>query len=223
MRRILQRRDRIVRALRRVVHRRHVDGQRIGRGIQVHAAIRRTAVVLHLEGEESRARRTRRGRKTELARNNIADQNTLANGNRNAVQCQRADRRQGCDSHSEQGVCRHVIDVTEAKIPCCKDIGRVFRRDNGCVCTRRRIIHRCHVDRHRIGACVDIGAAVCGAAIVLNTEGESCITRTVGVRHRRKHQKTSIDIGNRDALVDRNRDAVQAQGTRGGQRGNRDR
>src|SRR5204863_428159 len=72
-------RDRLVGARRSIVDRRDVDGHGVGRLIQIHAAISRAAIVLHLEGKGSvrAAISIRRRRELQLATGNVSHWNEL--------------------------------------------------------------------------------------------------------------------------------------------------
>ena len=63
---VFERGDRVVGARRRVVDRGDVDGDRVGRRVEVDAAVGGAAVVLHLEGEARVAGAVGVGRRGEL-------------------------------------------------------------------------------------------------------------------------------------------------------------
>ncbi len=85
--RVLQRGDRLVGARRGVVDRGDIDRDRVGRRIEIDAAVGRAAVVLHLEGEAGVGRAVGVGRRRELqqAGRDVGHGDELAGGHGHAV------------------------------------------------------------------------------------------------------------------------------------------
>ena len=83
---IFEHRYRIARAHRRIVDRGHVDCQRVWRQVEIRAATKYAAVVLHLEGETrvARASAVRDRRELEIARGNVRCRDELSRGHRHA-------------------------------------------------------------------------------------------------------------------------------------------
>jgi len=89
--------------------------------------------------------------------------------------------------------------------------------------SRRLVVDRLDVDRDRVGGLVEVDAAVGGAAVVLDLEGEVGVVIAVVVRARGELQLVIVDVGDRDELAGRDVDAVVAQGAVGCQRRDLDR
>src|SRR5262249_3221247 len=193
--RILVRADRGVRGRRSVVNR--PDGDRHRRGARRVVA---AAVVLDLERERRVAGAVGIGcrREHQLVRRDVGRQDRLVGRYRDAVQRQRTSGRQRGNDHLEQVVRRAVVRVGEREVGGLERVRRVFVGADRGVRRRRRIVHRGDVDRHRRGA-RRVGAAVRGAAVVLDLERER--GGAVGVGRRREYQLVVRYILRRDRLV----------------------
>ena len=173
---VFERGDGLVGARRRIVDRGHVHGHRVGRGIEIDAAVGRAAVVLHLEGEAGVARAVGVGRRRELqvARRDVGHRHELAGGDRDAGQ------RQACPRPGSVVILTAVsalaglsLGIGEAEVGRGEGVGRVFERGDRVVRARRRIVDRGDVHGHRVGRGIEIDAAVGRAAVVLHLEGEA--------------------------------------------------
>ncbi len=214
--RIFQRRHGGIRAVGRVVHGGDVDRHRVGGGVEVDTAVRRAAVVLHLEGKAgiARAVRIRNRGESQLPAVDIGDRNALPCRHRNAAQAQGARGREAGDCHGGQRIGGRVVGVGKAEVRSGEGIGRVLEDGDCVVRAGRRVVDRGHVDRHRVGRLVNVHAAVRSAAVVLHLEGKGGVTRTIAIRPRGEGQEAAINIGDRNALAGGHRNAVQAQGAR---------
>ena len=82
------------------------------------------------------------------------------------------------------------IAVTE--VGNAKGVSRVFQRDNRLVGTRRGIVDRRDIDRHRIGDRIGVKAAVRRTAVIADAEGKVRVSRAVLVRGRTEGQEQYV-------------------------------
>src|SRR5206468_4214576 len=87
----------------------------------------------------------------------------------------------------------------------------------------RRVIHRGDVDGHGVGGLVGVDAAVSGAAVVLDLEGEGGVAGAVGVGGREELELAAADVGCGDELAGGDGDAVVLEGAVSGEAGDLDR
>src|SRR5262249_51915142 len=139
----------IERQVRRVGDRRDVDRHRVGRGVEIGAAVGRTAVVLHLEGEARIAgaggragRRVASREEGQLAGRDGGRRHELAGGHGRAVQQELTGTRQRGDLDGLQAVGRAVIRIGEAEVRGREGDGRVFVGRDGAVGSCRSVVDR---------------------------------------------------------------------------------
>ena len=82
---------------------------------------------------------------------------------------------------ASEGVRRAVDGIGEAEVGGGEGVGRVLVGRDRVVGAGRRVVDRGDVDGDRVGALVEVDAAVGGAAVVLHLEGEAGVGRAVGV------------------------------------------
>src|SRR5207248_1447003 len=154
---VLQHRHRVVGAGRGVVDRGHVDGQRVGRLVEVDPAVGGAAVVLDLEGERGVAGAVGVGRRAELelSGGDIGGRDELAGGNRHAVVGQTAGARQGGDLDRQQrigaGRAGGVGRVGKAEIGRRDGVVAYTTLFRSVVGAGRGVVDRGHVDGQRVG------------------------------------------------------------------------
>ena len=167
-------------AHRRVVHRRHIDSHRI----RPHTVVR---AVVHPEGE------TRQGDPAFVRRGDVFQGADLGRGHRlrqvprrkrRARERERARRRQRYDLHARERSAR--IRIREGKVGAGEGVLRVLGRDHRLVRRGRRVVHRHHIDSHRIRR------GTVGRAVV-HPEGE-CNPK-VAVRHGGVFQVAGGELG----------------------------
>src|SRR5439155_705618 len=107
-----------------------------------------------------------------------------------------------------QGVGRRVVGVAEAEVAAGEGVGGVLVGGDRVVGALRRVIHRGDVDGHGVGGLVGVDAAVSGAAVVLDLEGEGGVAGAVGVGGREELELAAADVGCGDELAVGDGDAV---------------
>ena len=176
--RVFERGHGVVRTDRRVVQRGHLDGHRARRCIEIDAAIRHPARVLHLEREECIACtvRVRRRREFKISRIDVRNRHGLDSGHRAAVE--RKNTRRGQRGYAD--VCQRVgapcacgiRRIGEAEVRRGERIGRVFEGRHGMVGSSGRVVDRGDIHRQRAWSRIEIDAADCYTAIILYLERE---------------------------------------------------
>src|SRR5204863_231938 len=195
----------------------HVDGQRVGRLVEVDPAVGGVAVVLDLEGERGVAGADRKSvvEGKGVPGGDLGGREELAGGNRHAVVGQTAGARQGGDLDRQQrigaGRAGGVGRVGKAEIGRRECVGGGLQPRHRGVCAGRVFVARRHVDGQRVGRLVEVDPAVGGAAVVLDLEGERGVAGAVGVGRRAELELPGGDIGGRDELAGGNRHAVVGQ------------
>ena len=106
-----------------IVHRRDVDGQRIGALIEIDPAVGSAAIVTYLEGEVGVTGTVGIGhrRKFELTGIQVGLADKISGTDRTKVigVAESAEPRQGCDLHGQQGIGRGVVSgIGKAKVRC---------------------------------------------------------------------------------------------------------
>ena len=174
----------------------HGDGHGFGRGIEINAAVGRTAVILHLEGEARVRVADCVGRRSEhqQAGIDVADRDKLASGNRDTVVLKTPCAGQRGDLDGQEVVHRTVIGIREAEIAGAEHVGRVLQRGDRAVAATRGLIDPGDVDGHGLRVGIGVVKAIPGAAVVLYPEGEavSRICPAAGVRHGRVSQLAGL-------------------------------
>ena len=168
-----------------LVDRGDIDADRVGRGIQINAAIGGAAVVAHLEGEGGVAvadhiRRWREGEGSEAGSGDL-----LTGRDCGTTELQGACSRQAGEDHALQAIgprrAGGVDRVGEAEIGRRERIGAVFSGGDCAVGTGRRIVHRGDIEADRVGREIQIDAAIGGAAVIAHPEGEGGNGAAVGI------------------------------------------
>ena len=196
--RVFKHRHRVVGRHRRVVDRRDVNRDGVGRLVKVDTAVGRAAVIFHLEGEVRVARAVGVAHRCidHFAGYDVCDGNEVTSRHCCAVQTQRASCCHRSDLDLIQQVRRTVAAIAKAEVCCRQRVRRVFIRGDGLVGARRRIIHRGDAQRQ----------SVCAGAIgrpVIDLESDRRVIRTVGVGAARVAEFAVSDIGRTDGLVQR--------------------
>src|SRR5205085_1282301 len=142
-RRVLVDGDGVVGAVRGVVHTGDVEGDGVGRLVEIDAAIGGGAVVLHLEGEGGIAGAVGVGRRGEhqLAGGDVADRDELPIGDGNAIELERAGGGGGGDLDGGEVVGRAVMRIAEAEIGGGQSARRVLVDGDGVVGAVRGVVH----------------------------------------------------------------------------------
>ena len=196
-RRVLVGRGGVVHSHRRMVSSVDVHGDRVRALVEIEPAIGGAAVILYLEGEARVARAGGVWRRDELeiaiADRGGRDERTC--GHWRAAERQSPRCRQRANLHSQQVVRRRFIRISVTKVRYGKRIHRVFLRGHRPVRTRRRVVHRCDVERERMRALVEVYTASCGAAIVPHLEGKRGVRCTVRIRTRGEYEFAAGDVG----------------------------
>ncbi len=151
----------------------------LGDRIEIHAAVGRAAVVLHLEGEAGVARAVgiRGRRELQHAGRDVGHRNELPGGHGHAVIGERAGRRQRRDLHGQQVVGRRVVGVAEAEVGGRERVGRVFQRGDRLVVPAGASLTGVTLTVIVLGDWIEIDAAIGRAAVVLHLEGEAGVAR----------------------------------------------
>ena len=170
--------------------------------VQVHA-VGRAAVVLHRKPEVGVARPVgvEGRRENQPIGCDVGYRHRLVCSDVHAVELERAAAWQLGDFDGQQRVRRRVVGIAEPKVRHCQRVGRVFKRGDGLVRARRRIVHRCHVEGDGVRARVQVHAGVGRAAVVLHRKLEVRVARPVGVGHRGEHQLIQRNVARRYRLV----------------------
>ena len=161
--------DNIVDSYRRIVYRRNVDGNRVGRCIE--SATR----ILHREVECGIPHSICIGNwhETQISCVDIGKRDDLSSGHGYAAQAQASVNRKCVDAHCGKGLAS--VHVGEGKIRVGQGQDCIFKRRHGGICAVRR----------RIGANVDRHNTRCGPAISI-ADGIGDCGRTSEVQGRRK-------------------------------------
>ena len=184
-----------------------IDRDRFRRRIQVDTAIGRAAVVLHLEHEQRVGAPEPFGGRGELefAVREVGERDHLTRGDRDIVVFQTAGQRQRRDLHREQTVRRTIVWIGEAEIRRRKNVVRVRGHRDRLGRAGGRVIHRCHVDRHR--------RRRPAAAAGVDHEIKPAARRAVGVGRRRVGQRGKFVRLDRHAIrhIDRSKYLIHGE------------
>ena len=104
-----------------------------------------------------------------------------------------------------------VARIAEAKIDGGEDVGGVLVGGHRIGGAHRRIVDGVDVDGQRPGGGIQIDAAVAGAAVVLDLEGERGIARAIGVGSRGEHKVAGVDVRDADELAGGHGHAIEGQ------------
>ena len=203
-----------------IIHRGDIKADRVGRGIQIDAAIGGAAVIAHLEGEGGNGAAVGVGRWRVSEGSKVGGGDLLTGANDSAAEPQDAGARQAGDDHALQAVgpggASGIGGIRETKISRTEGIGGVFQGGDGLVGAGGGVVHRRQRERDRVGCGIEIKPAACGAAVIAHLESERGNPIAVGVR--RWGVGEGGKIGGKDLLSsgDGNAPEFQAAGTRQG-------
>ena len=188
---------------RRVVRGRHVEGDGVGRRIQVHATVGAAAVVLHLKCEVCVAGAVGiacRG-EHQLARVDVGHADHITGGHcaavRSACERQRASAWQCRELDRRQRVGRaggRILRVGKTKVGCAQRVrGVLAQRERG-IGTGWRVVHPRDVKAQRVSA----GAK---AEAVVHLEAQAGLGRAIEVGAGREAQLAGADVGHGNDLI----------------------
>ena len=212
------RRRRSRRQRRRIVHRRHVERDRVRALVKVYATARRTATVLHrkLQRRVTRTVRVRHRLELQQPRIDVRHAHELVQRHRHTIVRQRPGSRQRSDLHRRQRVRRAVLRVTKPKVRRREHVRRVLHRRQRLVRPRRRIVHRSHVKCDRVRRRVKVHSTIGRPATVLHRKLQRRVSRPARVSRSLELQQPRVDVRHAHELVQRHRHTVvrQRPGTR---------
>ena len=168
-----------------IINRGDIKADRVGRGIQIDAAIGGAAVIAHLEGEGRDGAAVGVGRWCVGEGAEASGSDFLTGDNGDTAEPQGACTRQAGEDHALQavgsggisGICR----IGEAEIGRREAVGGVFQGGDGLVGAGGGVVHRREREGDGVGRGIEITAAACGAAVVAHLEGERGNRIAVGV------------------------------------------
>ena len=196
-----------------LIDRNDVDRERVGGGIQIHAAVGSATVVAHLDGEGGVARTHGIGRRAEQQAGKAGGGDLLARDHGHTRQLQAAGRGQGGDDHALEAVgagCAGGVDrIGETEIGSGEAVDSVFGdRDRG-VAAAGGIVQRRGIDVDRVGGRIQVRTTIGCAAVIAHLEGQGVVSRAVDMGLGEIGQSREIDGA--DLLACHHRSRAKAQ------------
>ena len=168
-----------------IIDRGDIKADRVGRWIQIDAAIGGAAVIAHLEGEGGNGTAIGVGRWCVGEGAEASGSDFLTGDNGDTAETQGACTRQAGEDHALQAVgsggASGICGIGEAEIGRREAVGGVFQGGDGLVGAGGGVVHRREREGDGVGRGIEITAAACGAAVVAHLEGERGNPIAVGV------------------------------------------
>ncbi len=197
-----------------VVHRRDVDGERVGDGIEIDAAAGSPGIA----DTESEAVRGRAGVRRIDQDADRARRDLLVDDHRRAAAVKRSVGGQRGEDDPGETMRRRVVRIGKSEIGQGECARGFLERGDAAVGAEGRVADGRHIDGEGVRRLIGVDAAVGGAAIVFHLEGEGRIAGAVGVGRGREHE--TAEAAGRNFLTGGH--GAARKGQRAGRRQRRD-